>query len=214
MENLLQRYIDMAKLMSRTTANIYEYIVFDTSDDQLPVAAHFNKSPGTVEPIRQLVKDVLANDNAVRNGAVHNRVVTTEKYKMQKVSLLLIKDDNGQVAGVYCISVSLTPLMKLSSMLNDMLSINVNELGEEETIKASDTKDYGETSLAVIDKVIQEANLEPGRITVDERLDILCDLYDLGVFDIKGAVAKVSDALKISQQTIYRNVSEIRKARS
>ncbi len=62
--------------------------------------------------------------------------------------------------------------------------------------------------------MVKEMGVEPGRISQEERLEAIFDLYDMGVFELKGAVARTADALEISAQSVYRYLAKIKRARS
>jgi predicted transcriptional regulator YheO len=70
-----------------------------------------------------------------------------------------------------------------------------------------------EPSLDSIGEIVAEFNVVPENTTPDERLEIMCDLYDAGVFRLKGAVAKTAEVLHMSEQSVYRYLTRIKKAR-
>ena len=53
----------------------------------------------------------------------------------------------------------------------------------------------------------------PDRLTADEKTELIIDLYDSGVLDLKGAVAKTAQALRMSEQSIYRYVAKVKRGR-
>ena len=42
---------------------------------------------------------------------------------------------------------------------------------------------------------------------------MIIQLYDSGVLDLKGAVAKTAQALRMSEQSIYRYVAKVKRGR-
>ncbi len=50
-----------------------------------------------------------------------------------------------------------------------------------------------------------------GRLTPDERMQIIASLENGGIFLLKGAVKDVADALHCSQASVYRYLSQIKK---
>lgn len=69
-------------------------------------------------------------------------------------------------------------------------------------------------SLDLIARVLEENGIAPGEASANERVDLLYEMYNLGVFELKGAVAKAAEARSESpKQSVYRYLSKIKKAR-
>lgn len=50
------------------------------------------------------------------------------------------------------------------------------------------------------------------RLNKDEKIDVIKKLNDKGIFNLRGGISEVSEALKISEPTIYRYLYEVRKS--
>lgn len=62
-----------------------------------------------------------------------------------------------------------------------------------------------------IQTFVKERGVQPERMNKSERLKMIADLDDSGVFLIKGAVDTVANALGISSPTVYRYLHSVRK---
>ena len=62
-----------------------------------------------------------------------------------------------------------------------------------------------------IQSFVAEHRVQPERMNKSERLKLITDLDDSGIFLIKGAIDTVADALGISAPTVYRYLHLIRK---
>ena len=69
------------------------------------------------------------------------------------------------------------------------------------------------TDLDEIDEMVKEFCPGPSELTPKERKELFLDIYDTGIFRIKGAIPKTAEAMGISEQTVYRYISEIKKLR-
>ena len=54
------------------------------------------------------------------------------------------------------------------------------------------------------------AGLPPDRLTMDEKIRIVDDLQQAGIFYMKGAVSEVAAQLGSSEATIYRYLSKLK----
>ena len=70
-----------------------------------------------------------------------------------------------------------------------------------------------EVSLNTVTEVIRQFSDMPTRMTLEERQEVICDLYDMGVYNLRGAVAKTAEIMQISEQSVYRYIAKIKKAR-
>lgn len=52
--------------------------------------------------------------------------------------------------------------------------------------------------------------VSPSRTTSEEKIEVISALEKQGVFSTKGAVSQVSNALNISEPTVYRYLKKIR----
>ena len=44
-------------------------------------------------------------------------------------------------------------------------------------------------------------------------MEIILELYEMGVYSLKGSVARTAEVLQISEQSVYRYLSKIKRAR-
>ena len=63
---------------------------------------------------------------------------------------------------------------------------------------------------AAITDVTGSAGLPPDRLTMDEKIRIVEDLQQAGIFYMKGAVSEVAAQLGSSEATIYRYLSKLK----
>ena len=63
---------------------------------------------------------------------------------------------------------------------------------------------------AAITDVTGTAGLPPDRLTMDEKIRIVDDLQQAGIFYMKGAVSEVAAQLGSSEATIYRYLSKLK----
>ena len=76
----------------------------------------------------------------------------------------------------------------------------------DERLSRSVTSIPIDTTLAVV----AERNLQLDRMTQDERMDVVRELENRGVFLLKGAIGSVAKVLHVSEPTLYRDLRMVR----
>ena len=194
MNEKLSKYGSLIYFLKNILSEANEILLFDVTKNDLPLLAYENKISGSLKGTenvtRKLVYNALKNDEIKENEMLLNRMLSTDTGKIMKSSIFFLKNNDQEIECA--------------------LSVNTTEIVET---PKEPYLEYKEPSLDTITSVIQAEGIEIERITPDERLDIICKLYDLGIFEIKGAVSRAAQELNVSEQSIYRYITRIKKAR-
>lgn len=211
MNTALERYLPMAAFLAETLPEGYEIRVFDCTEKGMPVAVQFHAKRGNEDAIRKFLRTVIRNPAVVENGMLPNRGELIRNGKLYKTSFFFIKDDDGNLAGALALSFQLSEIIAVSEMLNSMIALSTEEIesiGLREPFAADE-----KPTLDTIERIVSEETDAPQRLTPEEKKALIVELYDAGVFDLKGAVAEAAAALHLSEQSIYRYLSQIRRMR-
>ena len=65
----------------------------------------------------------------------------------------------------------------------------------------------------VIEKQLTTYNVEAHRLSHSERMEVVTQLYDNGLFLLKGGISATASKLGVSEPTIYRYINTIKKSR-
>lgn len=212
MNEELKKYETLAYFLGSTIPKTFEIILFDTTTSDYPVVVHINNVGGTLKGTRRIIASAINNDVIRQQGKLVNRVLQSDNNKMLKSSLLFIKKDE-EVVGVLCLNMQCDVYTKVHDVVTSLLSFNLDELDDIHDNSDNSSLNYQEPTLDTIAQVVHENIDDPKRATFDERQEVIFDLYDLGIFEIKGSVARTAEELCVSEQSIYRYISKIRKAR-
>ncbi|MBZ5752044.1 helix-turn-helix domain-containing protein [Metabacillus rhizolycopersici] len=71
-------------------------------------------------------------------------------------------------------------------------------------------KDIGEIFQHIIENTLEEVGTPIDQMRREDKLAFVKQLDDKGVFLINGVIDRISDTLKVSKQTIYNYLDEIR----
>jgi len=118
---------------------------------------------------------------------------------------MFIRDRSGKVIGCVCVNLDLTELMIAQGAIERLCKIDEGERPKE--VFARDISevlnDYLEWTLKQVDVPVQLMQKE-------QKLQVIESLERLGVFQIKGAVDIVAQALLSSRYTVYNYLEEVR----
>ena len=200
-----------ASFLSEALPVNYEIYVFDLTKKKVPVAASFRTKSRHTEALRKYVRAILENETVVANGMLTRRGDAIMEKRLYRTSVQLFKDENGKPVSALVLCMDIMDLLSANETLNSLLSFDTTELEEINPKTADDTPI--ELTLEVIDRETADFTDAPERLTPDERSELLMDLYDTGVFELKGSVAHAAFVLKMSEQSIYRYLTKIRQLR-
>lgn len=211
MNTALERFLPMAAFLAETLPEGYEIRVFDCTEKGMSIVRQFHTKRGNEDAIRKFLRTVIKNPVVPENGMLTNRGELSRNGKLYKTSFFFIKDDDGKPVGALALSLQLNEIIAVSGILNSMLALSTEEIesiGPKETL-AVDEK----PTLDTIARIVSEETDVPQRLTPEEKMAVIVELYDAGVFDLKGAVAEAAEVLHMSEQSVYRYLSQIRRMR-
>ncbi len=134
-------------------------------------------------------------------------------------SSYFIKDKTGTIVGVLCLNYDIQPYLEARHILDTEI---LKGLVLENKLPASleDTKEPAfenlyktaeDTIHSMIFKRLQMYPAEAKRLSVEERMKITQELDEDGLFLLKGGISALASMLDVSEPTIYRYLSRIRK---
>lgn len=134
-------------------------------------------------------------------------------------SSYFIKDKDGTIVGVLCLNYDIQPYLEARHML-DTEFLKELVLDNEPTASQENTQEPAfenlyktaeDTIHSMISKRLQTYPAEAKRLSVEERMKITQELDEDGLFLLKGGISALAAMLDVSEPTIYRYLSRIRK---
>lgn len=199
MRNILNEYKDLADFLKTSLGNLYDVFVFEFENDELKLVESDYVDRSNIEIYLPFVQSAIKKKKRIINKAIE-----MPHKKLDKLSIQIITDDNHDVIGAFCVSMKCSPFLKLEGLANEFLNIKTS---------FDEDNEFYPSTLDGIEKFIDDYNIVSSKPTKAEKTDIIFDLYDIGMFNIKGAVAKVADMLNMSTKSVYRYISKIKEAR-
>ena len=99
---------------------------------------------------------------------------------------------------------------KYSRMAQELLALCGAHQEPGPTLGVETRQQPADAVQAAITDVTGTAGLPPDRLTMDEKIRIVDDLQQAGIFYMKGAVSEVAAQLGSSEATIYRYLSKLK----
>ena len=211
MNDKLEAYKGLISFLGKALPDEFDAILFDLTKKGYPTAEKSDWGRRNEKEVRRLLQDVI-REGAVSDEGTFGRVTPTSDQKLEKVSFYFIKE-GGKAIGAIALNMELDTYLKFSSFLSDRLDIVCNDGVTPINMTNHMQRERILTDLDEIEDMVNEFCQDPSELTPTERKELFMDIYDTGVFRIKGAIPKAAEAMGISEQTIYRYISEIKKAR-
>ncbi len=206
----LKKYIPLVDFLAEVFGNDAEVVLQDVSDfNNSVISIRNNHISGRKlgAPATNLVLKVM-NGNFTDKNYVTNYRGVSATGKVVRSSTYFIKDDKEIVVGMLCINIDIDKYVQLKNHLDSIL-----KLPEEIFEKTTERFSVSAEGLASdsIETILEESGISPDRMSQEEKIDVVNKLDKNGVFLVKGSICKVASILNVSNATIYRYLSKIRR---
>ena len=121
---------------------------------------------------------------------------------------------NSEIVGMLCVNTDLSAIRKIETLAQQLSACFDAEPVRSEPAHF-EVESLSESTQDLIDRSIGELvarrGLDVDTLNQNERVDIIRQLNQNGVFMLKGAVASAAKALGISEPSVYRYLQKVRK---
>jgi len=206
---ILENFIPVAKGIAETFGSNCEVVIHDFSNLEYSIAEIFNGhvTGRTVET--RMSETVLKQINKKDDGVdVYNYTGKSTMGRELKSTTTFIKDTERHIIGCMCINFDITDVISARNVLNELCRIDQDEVNEIGQINKINDVLYD-----IVESTIHKFGRPVIYLTKDEKVNIVKDLEEKGVFLIKGAIDYVANALQVSRYTIYNYLDGIRETK-
>ncbi|MGI6299295.1 MAG: helix-turn-helix transcriptional regulator [Saccharofermentanales bacterium] len=208
MNSVIKQYLPLVNFLAEIVGENVEIVLHDFSNIEHSVVAIRNghvseRSLGA--PATNLALKIMNDASFAQKDYLVNYHSLSLNGKTLKASSFIIRNEQQQVVGMLCVNSDMTKCESCNTLADCMR----NESGENSLELLGRTVD--EVTEECIQSAIERYNLLPERFSQSEKLEIINELYQNGVFLMKGSVSKVASKLKASEASIYRYLNKIRK---
>lgn len=216
--DIMMHYELVTQFLGKVLSDNYEIALLDLREGKQCITAIANgqnsgRSVGA--PITDLAIKIIQQGIWKKEHYLINYTGLTKEKKPLISSTLFIKD-NDDLLGMLCINVDIqvytelcSTILKLGKVSSNIQFGNLEEIPPEHT--ETFTNDISDMINNLMPSYIKENKIPMERLTQEEKISIVKQLSDNGIFLIKGAVSEVALKLNCSEATIYRYISKIGK---
>ncbi|HWJ78747.1 MAG TPA: helix-turn-helix transcriptional regulator [Niallia sp.] len=209
----LKRYIPVADMIVANFGKNCEVTIHDLENYQSSLV-YVNGNVTGRKPGAP-VTDVMLKELYKHGDQIEDMLGFTTRSKdgkLIKASISFIRNENQKVIGCIGINFDITAILTATQVLND-LSMTPDLFGGEliEPMPEMYAKDIGEVFQHIIESTLAEMGTPINEMRKEEKVSFVKQLDTKGVFLINGAIDQISDLMKVSKQTIYNYLDEIRK---
>lgn len=210
MDARLEPYRTLVSFLGEALGPDYEVVLHDLTSQEGTIAAIVNNN------ISGRTEGAPLSNMALR--FIHGRVYEKQPYvagyqgasqaKGRLRSSTMFIKDGDELIGMLCINFDAA---KYSRMAQELLALCGAHQEPGPTVGVENfVSSLPDAVQAAISDVAGSAGLPPDRLTMDEKIRIVEDLQQAGIFYMKGAVSEVAAQLGSSEATIYRYLSKLK----
>jgi predicted transcriptional regulator YheO len=208
MKKELAKLIPIAEAISKNFGRNCETVIHDFSRPENSIVYIAGELTGRTvggslpEPISLQLR--LYGDNV---SDMHGFYRKMKNGKILKCSNVFIRDDNKKVIGALSINYDVTDFVQLNKLAKEWLpEKNNNSEGAVRYNNANITDVLGQIISETLEKTGKSIHL----LQKEDKLKIVEELDERGVFLIKGSIDEVAKSIGVSRYTIYNYLEEVR----
>lgn len=212
-KDTLMKYIPIAEFISSILGDNCEVVIHDVTSPNNSIIfiknGHLSgrKLGG---PLTDLVLSIIQN-KSYKNKSFVSNYKAIGNFKTFRSASYFIKNDNEEIIGVLCINIDIEPYDKVKQLMDSLTFISADSINDMK--KTLDTQEQfydnvDDLLYMMIQKTISKTNVPPDRMSSDEKINIVKELYNEGAFNLKGAVFEIAKALQVSEPTVYRYLNK------
>ncbi len=127
-----------------------------------------------------------------------------------KSTTIMIKDSKGLVIGALCINIDITGYLSIKKSLEELCLVS----DPEPDAKRESVEKFESSVDSLIHDTLEQSISKTGKpvayMRKEDKLRVIQDLKECGIFLIKGAARRISRELNVSLATIYKYLEEIK----
>lgn len=210
----IKKYINLSDFLGTVLGPDYEIIVYDLKQILYIINGNISgrKRGDLLSPT---MKSFLQREESVKETWLSNYRALSSNGKILRSSSFFIKDESCKVVGGLNINFDDNRYKELSNLIfslchpDNYVSKNISieiKGNDEQTI-------FSENISNTIDEILNRINksLPFSDLCHSEKLDIIRQLYQKGIFSMKGSVKTVGNRLSCSPASMYRYLELVKK---
>ncbi|MCI9228544.1 MAG: hypothetical protein HFG86_11050 [Dorea sp.] len=227
--NSLQQYITVVEFLGKTLGPDYEVVLQDLNPEHQAIVAIANghiSGRQVGSPLTDASLQMLSSKAYESNDFLCNYKGVAINGHVLRSSTMFIKDDEGKPIGFLCINFDDSRFQELNGKLlttvhpgsfltrrpvehDAVQEPPANMPASMDAITENFSMDISSLMQKIFDDATASLTTPIDRLNQHERKDIIEQLQEQGLFQLKGAISFVAKKFSCSTATIYRYLSEV-----
>ena len=214
----LAQYTALVKFLGAALGPDYEIVLHDINGKDQSVAAIANgriSGRNVGAPLTDKALRLIADKTYQDQDFLCNYTGRSKDERTLRASTMFIKDDGGRLIGMLCINFDPSRYQKASQDILKLCGLDGEIFLEDNHLHpAGEVENFSDSISEVTDTVLKrylKDGIPPERLTQEEKMAIVKQLEERGIFLLKGAVNEVATRLHCSAASIYRYLGKINK---
>ncbi|KHD44285.1 helix-turn-helix transcriptional regulator [Streptococcus hongkongensis] len=216
----LNHWKTVIAFLSGVLGKNYEIILHVIDEDDIYIGEIVNNhisgrtksSPLTTFALDLINKKVFLEKDYVTNY----KAIVSPENKEVRGSTYFIKNEQGQLEGMLCINLDISAYKSIATNVLSLANLDLGQIipdlapkatiiTQEEPVEVL-SNNIQDIISEIIDPSLINQNIQ---LSQDVKVEIVTKLSEKGVFQLKGAVSKVAEILKISEPSVYRYLKKV-----
>ncbi|WP_130806569.1 helix-turn-helix transcriptional regulator [Senegalia massiliensis] len=209
---LLSNMVPLVEGISKTLGSNCEVVLHDLNNPTHSVIAISNGHVTGREigsPMTEKGLKAIKNQEFEKNLIKYKTI--TNDGRTLKSSTLFIKDESNNVVGCLCINVDISEFIVAKKVISELTQTIDEKEGNIQEVSENYFKNVNDILYSLVKEVLENKSKPVSYLSRDEKIEIVNELEQKGIFLIKGSVEYLADKLCVSIYTIYNYLDEIRK---
>lgn len=218
MAEKIEDYIGLVYFLGRVLTDDYEIVLQKVGEKDSGIIAIANghvtgRSVGA--PMTDLAKKWVKEKAYLEHDHFINYTgkIGGSSDILIRASTYFLKNKKGELIGMFCINSNITAYTHLVNSLLKNGHIPLDLLDIPSNYNPLDIENLSDSMHALLDDIIHSnVASHKEKLSQSDRMSIVTDLYNGGVFQIKGAIPEVAKRLKMAESSVYRYIARIKDA--
>lgn len=213
MKKELLQYVPVAKFLKDALGERYRVSLIDADNPGCEIIiSEQGISERQIDAVAEIgiLSDILNSKELKKRDYLCSFLELEENKEEEKNSVFYIRNENGEIGGFLCIYEKRGDIDMVREVLDEVLMSE--ERASKEHAVGSSERIRAEVSALLKERIVEVWNRHKnpnGKMKKAEKIAFISELFEMGIFRMKGAAAQVSEVTGISQASLYRYLSEV-----
>lgn len=218
----LRAYIPLVEFLGKAMGAHCEVVLHDLTDMDHSIVAIANghlSGRRAGGPVTDFVLKLLKQEKKDQAQFVVNYHGKASNGHVFRSSSYFIKDEDNNVIGVLCLNHDVQPYIEARGIMDKFIfqglhadDFDLPGTAPRQPVQLMETlhTTAGDTITNMISQELEGYSVDPKRLSMDERIQLIEKLDEDGLFLLKGGISALAERLGVSEPTIYRYLNRIR----